>query len=110
MSGLEVDHKKYKQYRNFVNSVKLHEKRVHYNEVFSKIGKNVKLLWNVVNGIVKKTANRSDIMELLYNNRVLDEPIEISNAFNSHFTCAGKHVQDSVSTSLTGDPCKFVKK
>ena len=88
--------------------MKLHEKREHYKTVFAKIGKNSKLLWNVLNTMVKKTNDKSGIPELLYNGRVYSEQSEICNIFNEHFSTAGKRVQQTIETTPGGDPCGSV--
>ena len=96
-SGLECDHIKYGQYRNILNRIKLHEKRAHYSELFIKIGKNTKLLWNVINGIMKKSNNKTKIVELLQNDILITEKTDICKIFNDHFSSAGQRVQDSIS-------------
>ena len=108
-TGKEDDHKFYRAYRNALNRIKLHEKRQHYKQLFDKIGKNSKLLWNVVNGIVKKTNNRHSVTELLYSSKLCTRESEICNAFNSHFGGAGLKVQRTVD-QIKEDPCKYLKK
>ena len=85
-------------------------KSAHYKLLFDKIGKNTKLLWNVINGIVKKTNNRHEITELLYDGRTMSSESEICEAFNKHFANAGKLVQDSITKHEDGDPYKHVPK
>ena len=67
-SGLEIDHIRYRQYQNTLNRPKQHEKWEHYKNLFQKIGKNSKLLWNVVNSLIKKTVNKTEVPEILHDN------------------------------------------
>ena len=67
----ESDHRYYRSYRNTLNRLKEFEKRCHYKEVLNKIGKNTKLLWNVINGMLKKSHNKSEIVELKYGSTLL---------------------------------------
>ena len=106
-SGLKSDFKKYKSYRNVLNRIKIHEKRSHYKEVFKRIRHNSKLLWNVINGIVKKNHDKTTVTELLVGDKVVREQLEVCEAFNKHFTSAGKNVQNSIRVN-NRDPCKNV--
>ena len=109
MSVSSADLDKYKRYRNTLNRIKLHEKRVFYKDVMDKIGKNSKMLWDVVNHLVKKTNNKCEITELLINGQIVNSQAEISDAFNVHFSEAGVRVQDSIPATNQADPCKLVK-
>ena len=102
-SGLKKDHDFYKKYRNTVNKLKLLDKKAHYKEAFNKIGKNSKLLWNVVRGLLKKSHNRHGIVELLYNDKLHRGDKNICNAFNEHFAGAGKRVQETVKNNREVD-------
>ena len=108
-SGSETDHKRYRQYRNVLNQIKLYEKRTLYAQLFKKIGKNSKLLWNVVNGIVRKTSNRTEITSLLYDNKVHSAESDICESLNKHFSSVGKKVHSTIEEVTDGDPYKFVK-
>ena len=103
VSGLEIDFIKYKQYHNTLNRLKLHEKRVHYSDLFQKIRKNAKLLWNVVNNLLKKSNNRTEVTKLLCNKNLITDSSEICNAFNAHFVTAGQRVQNSIIKGSSAD-------
>ena len=85
-SGLLSDFQKYKNYRNVLNRIKLHEKRVHYSNLFEKI------------------------VSLLYKGKHLTKDSDISNAFNEHFVNAGRLVQDTIPPINNPDRCKYVRK
>ena len=108
-SGLHEDHLKYKRYRNVLNRIKQQEKRSFYNDLFKKIGKNSKLLWEVVNNLIRKVHNKQGIVEILSNDKSLTKQDEISEAFNLHFATAGKKVYESI-PPVSGENCtKLVK-
>ena len=92
-----------------MNRIKLHEKRAHYIQLFQKIGKNSKFLWNVVNNLVKKSNNKHEVTSLLYDNQLCTSESDICQAFNAHFSNAGKRVQESINTDVNGNACDFVK-
>ena len=95
-TGLQKDIDRYKLYRNMLNRIKLHEKRIHYTELFKKIGRNSQLLWNIINNLVKKTSNKMHIIELLQNNEIVKGDANLCNVFNDHFSTAGSRVRDSI--------------
>ena len=106
--GLVADHDKYKTYRNTLNQLKLHQKRTHYQEVFTKVGKNSKLLWNVINGVLKNCNNKMETVELLYDGHLLTDKKQICNAFNEHFVKIGSRVQSSITNTDTADLCSNI--
>ena len=79
----------------------MHEKREHYKEVFAKIGRNSKLLWNVLNDLIKKCNNKLSSIELIDNNKLVTDTEEVCDLFNRHFASAGKKVHDSVTQPNT---------
>ena len=89
-------HKKYVQYCNILNRIKQQEKKSFYTDLFKKIGKNSKLLWEVVNNIVKKSNNKQSVVEILYKGKTIAEPETIANCFNEHFVSVGKKVHDTI--------------
>ena len=99
ISGNPADFEKYKSYRNVLNRIKLHIKRDHYSNLFKKIGNNSQLLWNVVNGLLKKVNNRNEIVEILDGNTCLNPRDDICSKFNQHFASAGQRTQQTVRSS-----------
>ena len=111
LSGQESDHKRYKEYRNLLNKIKRCEKKSHYKHVFDKIEKNSQLLWNVINGILKKTNNKHEITELLVNGKQTDNSQTICDFFNEQFATAGKRVQSSIKLDHDAkDAVSYVKR
>ena len=61
-----------------------------------------------MNGIIKRTNNRTEIVELLADNKLCTDESEICEAFNVHFSGVGRKVQDTVPASKETDPCKYI--
>ena len=95
-SGKREDEILYKNYRNVLNRIKLHEKHQFYNNLFVKIGKSTHLLWKVLNGIIKKANNKMSITEILYKDKSHKNASDISEAFNDHFSTVGLRVQSTI--------------
>ena len=105
----ESDFKYYKSFRNIVDRIKAYEKKTHYRDLFQRIGKNSKLLWNVVNNILCKCNNKNEITEIQCESKLVTDRVEICDTFNEHFATAGKKVQNTIKPSNV-DPLKYVKK
>ena len=68
---------------------------------FKNIGKNAKLLWNVVNGLIKKFNNKTDIIEMLCGEHLYTQKSDICNGLNEDFVNAGLNVQSSIKRDMT---------
>ena len=53
-TGDVADFRKYRNYRNILNRLKVYEKKCYYSDFFNKIGRNSKLMWDVINNIITK--------------------------------------------------------
>ena len=78
--------------------------------MFTKVGKNSKLLWNVINGVLKNCNKKMETVELLYDGHLLTDKKEICNAFNEHFAGVGSRVQSLIPSSDTADTCINISK
>ena len=101
-----------KNYRRVLNRLKLHEKRTFYSELFMKLGKDTWSLWSVLNSLIKKVNNKSDIIELLENGNRISEPSQVSNSLNNHFASVGLSVRQGINqnTGSRIDPLQCVKR
>ena len=109
ISGSQKDYDRYKQYCLTLNQLKLSEKRTFYSKLFAKIGKNSKMLWEILNHLSKKSHNKLEITSIVTNGNKVVNPHAIANTFNVHFTNVGKVTQDAIARTNV-DPLKFVKK
>ena len=109
--GRDVNlYEKYRMYRITLNRLKLHIKREFYSNLFTKIGKDSKTLWSVLNSLIRKTRNKVDVVELESDDgKLLKNPVEIGNAFNEHFASAGEKVKSKIN-KIDVDPLKYVKR
>ena len=107
-SGKHEDFARYKHYRNTLNRIKLHERRVHYDDLFKRISKNSALLWNVINNLVRKTSNKCDIVSLECNGKSYNNQQDVCDVFNEHFASAGKRIKNMI-PSTSKDPIDYVK-
>ena len=95
-TGKYEDFERYKNYCITLNHLKLSEKRSFYDSLFKKIGKNSKMLWEVLNRLTKKLTNKTEITSVLTDGCKVHDPKCISNVLNEHFVNVGKKTQHSI--------------
>ena len=49
-----------------------------------------------MNGLIKKCNNKTEVTELLVNDKVVQNPNDVCNVFNNHFIKAGQEVQSPI--------------
>ena len=90
----EVEH--YLNYRRTLNRLKRYCKRTFYKDLFTKIGKNTKNLWSVLNGLLRKLNNKSEIVSLIVDGNEVSCPSKLPNLMNQHFTNIGTKTQSKI--------------
>ena len=101
--------KRYHDYRKTLSRLKKHIKFSFYEKLFKKIGSDTKTLWSVLNSLIGKSNNKTEITELFYDNRYVTDNVQICNKVNDHFASAGLKAQQSI-PNKTGDPTVYLKK
>ena len=99
----------YRNYRRILNRLKLSEKRNFYDKVFTKLGKDTKSLWSVLNSLIKRIHNKHNTIELLDNGEKISDQKQIASLFNDHYINVGKRVAAKIKPSDV-DPLKYVKR
>ena len=100
---------RYKSYRKVLNRLKLHEKCKFYKDLFLKIGNDTKMLWSVLNSLIKCTNNKLETIELMCDDKIISAPTAVSEQFNNHFVSIGEKVQKQIPSSNI-DPLSYVKR
>ena len=108
-SGLSMHMERYRKYRQALNRVKQYAKKSFYANVFEKIGKNSKMLWEVLNTIVKKSNNKVEITSVKSHGITVTDPRQVANTFNEHFLNVGKNTKNSI-VKVNTDPLCYTKR
>lgn len=58
-------------------------KRKHYCDIFNDSKYDSKLTWNSINDILHKGCKQSNYLDVLEDDKVVDDPQKIANSFNS---------------------------
>ena len=109
--GCDKNSTKYQTYHNYrvtLTRLKKHVKKEHYKNLFTKIGKNSRNLWSVLNGLMKKLNNKHEISTLIEDGKICDNRKFLPNVINNHFTDVGKRTQEKIPTN-NYDYKQFIK-
>lgn len=86
----EQDHKKYKIYRNILNTLKRQCRETYYKDKCYEYRRNMKKLWNLINEVIQKHNDKSSVVESLkIGNITIYNKREISNQFGRYFSSVG---------------------
>ena len=81
----------YKAYRACLQKIKRKAKIAHYSEKCKNLKQNTKKLWEVINKVIGKTQNKTDIIDSLQiGQSITKEPAKIANEFGNYFSNVGK--------------------
>ena len=101
-SGNNDDILTYKKYRTTLQRVKRNSKKLYYISQCTKFKSDSKRLWHAINNIIKKTNNKSYIIDhIKVDNIVINNANEISNAFGKYFATIGLSVSTKGGNSKT---------
>ena len=99
-TATESDCLKYKNYRNTLTRLKRWCKWKYYQDKCAEFRSNTKALWGVINKLADLEKDKSCIIssikdgDISYNN-----PKQIANVLNDHFSSVGKRYANSIKTS-----------
>ena len=80
-----IDETYYKNSRNTLNAIIKHAKTSYYMALFSNFRNDTRKIWNAINKL-KSNFKENDLNSISYNNRILNRPPEIAEAFNEFYT------------------------
>ena len=99
-SSNEIEHEKYKQYRNCLKQLLRRTKQEYYKEKCVEFKRNTRKLWNMVNTIISKQNDKSNSIEYLkIGNVEIYNAKEIANQFGKYFSTVGEDYANKVPAS-----------
>ena len=92
----------YKQYSNKLNKIKYKPKKSFYVDFFEEcfIYNNPRKIWSTINSLLHtKSDNSSTPSKLRINDIVVDNPVQLADCFNHHFTEVGTKLANNLPPS-----------
>ena len=102
-----VSQQAYNIYRNRTNALLRLTKRRYYFSIFTNYKKSTRKLWQTINTLSKPPRSSPNQTSITYNNRILTNPTDISNAFNDFFATIPT-ILESKLPPPTADPLTFL--
>jgi len=87
-------------YRNAYNNLIRAAKKLHFSRALLANTKNLRKTWGILNEALNKSKIHSPIHSLFSNNKLLSNPLDIANTFNSYFTTIAENIH-TFTLSLT---------
>jgi hypothetical protein len=97
----------YREYRNIYNSVLCKSKKMYYECMINKFKSKPKKLWEILNCATGKAANNNSIREIFTGIHYTNNPKEMAQSFNDHFSKIGPEISSSIEPSNI-DPISFM--
>ncbi|ESN91435.1 hypothetical protein HELRODRAFT_165469 [Helobdella robusta] len=76
---------KYKKFRNYFTSVKRKAEKNYFQQKFEEAKSCSKQKWEIINGIMNRKQNNLEINKLKVDDKIIEDPEEISILFNENF-------------------------
>ena len=86
----------YNTYRNILTSLIHSAKKLYFDNKFEQCKNDTKKTWNLINSVLKPGRKKSSIRKLLVNNKLITNPLDIADAFNSHFSSIGNKLKSAL--------------
>ena len=97
----------YKQYRNTLNKVIKNAKEAHYMAIFTNFKNDTRKIWNTINEL-KNNPKKNFLHHISYNNKILDNPQEIAEAFNEYFVNISPNLDKNIPPT-NENPLRFLR-
>ena len=100
----------YNRVRNIVSRKVVKAKRDHYKSYFDTHNDNIKKTWEGIKKIVNvKKPTDFSISQLNIKGKIIDDPVDITNSFNTFFANVGPNTEKTVPSVPNMSPSMFLK-
>ena len=96
----------YKKLRNKVTYELRNRVQEYYHSLVDETQNNPKAMWKTINKVLHKNSNHTVTQKIIFKGTELKTPLQISEAFNKHFTTVGPKLAEKVSSQPLDDPLR----
>ena len=90
------DQEKYKKLRHTINTSIKTSKASYYSYAFSQSKANSPKTGQTINELTSRRTNNTTVEELQFNGSIISNSIELSNAFNDHYSTTGPRLANKI--------------
>eukprot|EP00794_Sanderia_malayensis_P018507 gene18507-20366_t len=98
----------YKKLRNKVTSEIRTRVQEYYHNLIDETQNDPKAMWKTINKVLHKNSNQTVTQSIIFEGTELKAPLQISEAFNKHFTPVGPKLAEKITSQPTDDPLKYL--
>jgi len=91
-----IQFQEYNAFKNMVTRVVRNAKARYYNEELNRSHKDAKSTWRIVNSLTGRGKRKVGISELRINDELVQEPLQIAEYFNNHFSGVAERIDRSI--------------
>jgi len=92
-------HVRYKELRNHIVSLCRTSKKLYYQNFFLKNANNLKNTWKGINNLINvKNKTKGEFSSIVVDGKLISEPKEIANKYNSYFSTIASKLRDKINT------------
>jgi len=82
----QIPFQRYNSYKNLLTRIIRRSKVRYFYTKFNACKNNPRTTWRTINTLMNRKVSRSEVNEIRDGNRVLSQPVDIANHFNSYFS------------------------
>ena len=101
--GTEIQKMIYQQYSNKLTKIKTLSKKQYINSEINNTNNNMRKFWSLINTIIPGKPKQSLPNFLNINNTKINDPIQIAEYFNNHFSTIGKTLANKLASTSSTD-------
>lgn len=98
----------YKQYRNTLSQTIRRAKQSYYFNMLNNFKNDTKKIWMIINQLTNKKHKTTNIDDIIFKNKKLNDPLDIAKAFNEFYANIAPDLDRTLPPSSI-DPLNFLK-
>ena len=99
--------KKFKVYRNRLNSLLRKTEREYHNTLFHDNKNNLRKLWSLIRNVINKKNNNKSVNRFCIDNKITTDNHIIANSFNKFFVNIGSNLAKSI-PNISKSPISYM--
>ena len=86
----------YKAYRNKLTAILRKAEKMHYQKKLENVKDNLTKTWKILKSLISHTAKKETFEEIVHNNKIICDPKQIADSFNSFFANVGPNLAANI--------------
>ena len=96
MKNTQQSKNRYISYKNTLTKILRSEKKKYYAIQLEQYKHDIKNTWKILKQAMNISKNKSKITKLKFNNKMIEDPGDMANTFNSYFSTIGENLSQNI--------------